>query len=138
MMNFSITPDWLFKTSKLVAYPATPNQFPWEYTQRTELRNPAGKEMSDYYGRSVSWYVNWGFTNERGLDTRINQPDVRFWLLKPLKDSLHPGGTRLETALDGSLPNDISAQAFLTQVRSVKRIDSKMKLEPFAVTVVSW
>jgi hypothetical protein len=51
---------------------------------------------------------------------------------------LHPGGTRLETALDGSLPNDISAQAFLTQVRSVKRIDGTMKLEPFAVTVVSW
>jgi hypothetical protein len=138
MMNFSTMPDWLFKTAKLVAYPAAPNQFTWVYTQRTELRNPTGKEMGDYYGRSVSWYVNCGFTNERGLDTRINQPDVRFWLLKPLKDSLHPGGTRLETALDGSLPNDISAQAFLTQVRSVKRIDGKMKLEPFAVTVVSW
>ena len=38
----------------------------WEYTQGTELRDPSGKELGDYYGRLVSWYVNGGFTDENG------------------------------------------------------------------------
>jgi hypothetical protein len=58
-------------------------------------------------------------------------------VLKLLKDSLHPPGTLVETSLDGSLSNDISARAFPTPVRSVKPIDNKVKSEPFLVTVVS-
>jgi hypothetical protein len=67
VMNFSTIPAWLFKTDKLVTYPADPNQVTWDYTQGTELRDPTGRELGDYYGRLVSWYVNGGFTDENGL-----------------------------------------------------------------------
>jgi hypothetical protein len=67
VMNFSTTPAWLWKTPKPVTYPADPNQVAWQYTQGTELRDPTGKELGDYYGRLVSWYVNGGFTDELGV-----------------------------------------------------------------------
>lgn len=67
VVNFSTMPAWLFRTDKPVAYPADPNQVTWNYTQGTELRDPSGKELGDYYGRLVSWYVNGGFTDENGV-----------------------------------------------------------------------
>jgi len=67
VMNFSTIPAWLFKTDKPVAYPGDPNQVTWDYTQGTELRDPTGKELGDYYGRLASWYVNGGFTDENGV-----------------------------------------------------------------------
>ena len=38
----------------------------WDYTQGTELRDPTGKELGDYYARLVSWYTKGGFTDEFG------------------------------------------------------------------------
>ncbi len=67
VMNFSTIPTWLFKTDKPVTYPNDPNQVVWDYTQGTELRDPSGKELGDYYARLVSWYVNGGFTDENGV-----------------------------------------------------------------------
>jgi hypothetical protein len=66
IVNFSTIPAWLFKTDKPVTYPADPNQVDWHYTQGTELRDPTGKEVGEYYARLVSWYVNGGFTDENG------------------------------------------------------------------------
>ncbi len=66
IMNFSTIPVWMFKTDKPVEYPADPNQVFWNYTQGTELRDPSGKELGDYYGRLVSWYTKGGFTDENG------------------------------------------------------------------------
>jgi len=67
ILNFSTIPTWLFKTDKAVAYPADPYQVAWDYTQGTELRDPSGKELGDYYARLVSWYVKGGFTDENGV-----------------------------------------------------------------------
>ncbi len=67
IMNFSTMPAWLFKTDKPVTHPADANQVTWDYTQGTELRDPSGKELGDYYARLVSWYVNGGFTDENGV-----------------------------------------------------------------------
>ena len=67
VMNFSTAPTWLFKTDKPSTYPADPYQVTWDYTQGTELRDPTGKELGDYYARLVSWYVNGGFTDENGV-----------------------------------------------------------------------
>jgi hypothetical protein len=67
VMNFSTMPAWLFKTDKPVSYPADPTKVFWDYTQGTELRDPSGKELGDYYARLVSWYVNGGFTDENGV-----------------------------------------------------------------------
>lgn len=66
ILNFSTIPAWLFKTPKPVSYPKDPNQVTWDYTQGTELRDPSGKELGDYYARLVSWYLNGGFTDELG------------------------------------------------------------------------
>ena len=67
VVNFSTIPAWLFRTDKPVAYPDDPNQVAWDYTQGTELRDPSGRELGDYYGRLASWYVNGGFTDENGV-----------------------------------------------------------------------
>jgi Glycosyl hydrolases family 39 len=56
----------MFKTDQPVKYPSDPNQVFWDYTKGTELRDPSGKELGDYFGRLVSWYVNGGFTDENG------------------------------------------------------------------------
>ncbi len=66
ILNFSTIPQWMFRTPKPVPYPDDPNQATWSYTQGTELRDPALKELGDYYARLVSWYVNGGFTDEAG------------------------------------------------------------------------
>lgn len=66
IINFSTIPAWMFKTDKPVQYPADPNQVFWNYTQGTELRDPSGKELGDYFGRLVSWYTRGGFTDENG------------------------------------------------------------------------
>jgi hypothetical protein len=66
ILNFSTTPEWMWITPQPVTYPADPNQVVWDYTQGTKLRDPSGKELGDYYGRLVSWYVNGGFTDEYG------------------------------------------------------------------------
>lgn len=66
VINFSTIPAWMFKTAAPVKYPDDPNQVFWNYTQGTELRDPSGKELGDYYGRLVSWYALGGFTDENG------------------------------------------------------------------------
>jgi len=66
IINFSTIPAWMFKTDKPVKYPTDPNQVFWTYTQGTELRDPTGKELGDYFGRLVSWYTQGGFTDENG------------------------------------------------------------------------
>jgi hypothetical protein len=67
ILNFSTMPAWLFKTERPITYPSDPNEVDWHYTQGTELRDPSGKEMGDYYARLVSWYANGGFTDENGV-----------------------------------------------------------------------
>ncbi len=66
MLNFSTTPQWMYKVEKPVPYPDDPNKPIWDYVQGTELRDPTMKEIGDYYGRVFSWYTNGGFTDEAG------------------------------------------------------------------------
>jgi len=66
IINFSTIPAWMFKTDRPVKYPDDPNQVFWDYTKGTELRDPSGKELGDYFGRLVSWYTKGGFTDENG------------------------------------------------------------------------
>ena len=66
ILNFSTMPAWLFKTHKPVTYPVDPAEPFWDYTQGTELVDPTGKQLGDYYGRLVSWYTKGGFTDENG------------------------------------------------------------------------
>jgi Glycosyl hydrolases family 39 len=79
IVNFSTIPAWLFKTDKPVTYPADPNKVFWDYTQGTELRDPSGKELGQYYARLVSWYVNGGFTDENGVRHDSGHHDSLPW-----------------------------------------------------------
>jgi hypothetical protein len=66
ILNFSTIPQWMFKTSEPVSYPADSNQVDWDYSQGTELRDPSMNELAEYYARVVGWYTNGGFTDENG------------------------------------------------------------------------
>ena len=66
ILNFSTIPAWMFVTPQPIAYPQDPDQFTWDYTKGSELRDPSLKELGDYYARLVSWYVRGGFTDEFG------------------------------------------------------------------------
>lgn len=66
IINFSTIPAWLFKTPQPITYPKDPNRVFWDYTQGTELVDPSGKALGDYYARLVSWYTRGGFTDENG------------------------------------------------------------------------
>jgi hypothetical protein len=46
VLNFSTTPQWMWKTDKPVAYPADPDQVTWTYTQGNELRISLGAPSS--------------------------------------------------------------------------------------------
>jgi hypothetical protein len=66
IINFSTIPAWMFKMDEPVKYPSDPNQVFWDYTKGTDLRDPTGKELGEYFGRLVSWYTQGGFTDENG------------------------------------------------------------------------
>lgn len=66
MLNFSTVPQWMFKTSYKFTFPPDPDEAVWTYVDGTELRDPTGKELADYYARVVSWYTKGGFTDEYG------------------------------------------------------------------------
>jgi hypothetical protein len=66
VLNFSTTPQWMWETPQPVTYPSDPDEPVWHYTQGTQLRDPIGKELGDYYARLVSWYTRGGFVDEYG------------------------------------------------------------------------
>ena len=95
VLDFSTTPQWMWKTSEPVAYPADPDQVTWTYTQGSELRDPSAAELAAYYGRLASWYARGGFTDELGREHRsghrfpiaywevLNEPDLEHKLTGP-------------------------------------------------------
>jgi hypothetical protein len=76
IIDFSVIPRWMFKTSVNVPMPADPDTLVWNYSNisgtpfnspgKVELADPTGKQIGDYYGRLVSWYTRGGFTDEDG------------------------------------------------------------------------
>jgi hypothetical protein len=70
----------MFKTAHPVAYPNDANEVSWSYEQGTELRDPSGKEVADYYARLVRWYtrgflsMNWG----KGM-SRAHHYKIDYW-----------------------------------------------------------
>jgi hypothetical protein len=69
IINFSTTPGWMWvlPAGTNYTYPEDINETDFSYNQGTQLRDPTMKEVSDYYARLVSWYVDGGFTDECGV-----------------------------------------------------------------------
>jgi hypothetical protein len=65
-LSMSTSPQWMWKTDKPVPYPNDPDQPYWQYTQGTELVDPSGKQIADYFVRLVQYYGKGGFTDECG------------------------------------------------------------------------
>jgi hypothetical protein len=95
VLDFSTTPQWMWKTKEPVTYPADPDEVTWTYTQGNELRDPSAAEIAAYYGRVASWYARGGFTDEQGKEHRsghrfpiaywevLNEPDLEHDLNGP-------------------------------------------------------
>ncbi|RCH55211.1 glycosyl hydrolase family 39 [Mucilaginibacter hurinus] len=65
-IDFSTIPQWMFKTTKPVPYPADPDEIAFNYTGGSEFRDSTLKEVTDYFVRVFSWYTQGGFTDELG------------------------------------------------------------------------
>ncbi|KAJ6620198.1 glycoside hydrolase superfamily [Mycena sp. CBHHK59/15] len=90
IINFSTIPAWMFKTDAPVTYPDDPNVVDFGYTQGTELVDPTGQQIADYYERLVSWYTLGGFTDELGVHhTSGYHFDIPFWEVLNEVDAEH-------------------------------------------------
>jgi hypothetical protein len=101
VLNFSTTPQWMWKTPEPVKYPADPDEVTWTYTQGRELRDPSARELAAYYARVASWYARGGFTDEVGREHRsghryaipwwevLNEPDLEHQLDAPAYTRLY-------------------------------------------------
>jgi len=63
------------------------------------------------------------------MDWRTDEPNARFWVLKLIKDSFHPGDQLVETTVDSG---DVAAQAFLTP-RGRKLLLANKRNRPVAI-----
>ena len=80
IINFSTTPDWMWINESPYTYPEDINVTDFSYNNGTQLRDPTLKEVSDYYGRLVSWYSKGGFTDECGVYHNSDYHfDIEFW-----------------------------------------------------------
>ncbi|KAJ7918857.1 hypothetical protein B0H13DRAFT_2433847 [Mycena leptocephala] len=132
VINFSTIPAWMFKTDTPVTYPDDPNAVDFGYTQGTELVDPTGQQIADYYERLVSWYTLGGFTDELGgQHTSGYHFDIPFWevlnevdfehsttpedytirlmVIKTIRNNLSPGTKSMLNELSVILPNDNDA-----------------------------
>lgn len=81
IINFSTTPDWMWNiTESDYSYPADVNAVDFAYNNGTQLRDPSFQEVSNYYSRLVSWYVDGGFIDECGVyHTSEHHYDIEYW-----------------------------------------------------------
>jgi len=68
VLNFSTIPQWMFKSDHVPPVPEDPHQIVWDYEQGTELVDPSGKQVGEYYARLVSWYNRGAFKDELGKE----------------------------------------------------------------------
>jgi hypothetical protein len=95
VVNFSITPAWMWKTGSVVKYPEDPYQTCWNYNQGKQLRDTTMKELSGYFARLLSWYTRGGFTDELGkFHKSVHFYKIPYWevLNEPdLEHNISPG-----------------------------------------------
>ncbi|WP_069385773.1 hypothetical protein [Cellulosimicrobium cellulans] len=65
--NFATIPHWMFVGGDQVEVDDDPTANEWGYEVGTELRDPTGAEVADYFFRLASWYIAGGFTDENGV-----------------------------------------------------------------------
>jgi hypothetical protein len=112
VLNFSTTPQWMWVTPKPVSYPSNPDEPVWNYTQGTELRDPTGKELADYYARLIGWYTRGGFVDENGKRHESGHHyKVDWWEVLNEPDSEHRLGPKLYTEIYDDIVSGIRSVA---------------------------
>jgi len=109
VLNFSTIPQWMYQTEKPVSYPDDPDAPVWDYEQGTELRDPSGKEVADYYGRLLAWYTKGGFTDEMGArrDSGYHY-SIPYWEVLNEVDSEHRFSPQAYTRLYDAIVSEMA------------------------------
>lgn len=80
VMTFSTTPQWMWKADWYSGTPANPDTEEWGYNAGTELKDPTGKQLGEYYARLFQWYTRGGFNDEFGKTfTSGHRYDFNYW-----------------------------------------------------------
>jgi hypothetical protein len=66
VFTVSTIPTWMFLDADPGPIPASPDTAVWNYEAGTELRDPSGQQLADYFARVAGWYATGGFTDEAG------------------------------------------------------------------------
>lgn len=110
ILNFSTIPAWMFVTEEPVAYPDDPDQPTWTYTQGSDLRDPSGKEVGEYYARLLSWYTRGGFTDELGQRHESGHHfSVPYWEVMNEPDLEHDPSPEAYTRLYDAIVREMRA-----------------------------
>ncbi len=72
------------------------------------------RQQIDIVGESQLVGFPTQFPSVSMMDWTTNQPNARYWILKLLKDTFHPGDKMVETDLSATYSADVDAQAFVT------------------------
>ena len=109
VLNFSTIPQWMYKTEKPVSYPDDPDAPVWDYEQGTELSDPSGKEVADYYARLLAWYTKGGFTDEMGArkDSGYHY-SIPYWEVLNEVDSEHRFSPQAYTRLYDAIVSEMA------------------------------
>ena len=127
ILDFSTIPAWMFKTDTPIKYTQDPNRFSLEYGGGTELVDPTGQQVADYYARIVSWYTKGGFTDENGSYHRSGYHyDLSWWGVLNEVDVEHD-----------TTPQEYGAR-YDAIVTAIRRVNPKMKFVGMALGLPSF
>jgi hypothetical protein len=100
VINYSTIPVWMWKTKARVEYPKEADGLMWDYNQGTELRDPSGKEVGEYFARLLSYYTKGGFTDELGKFHKSKYHyNIPYWEVLNEPDLEHKVSPQLYTKL---------------------------------------
>lgn len=116
VINFSTTPEWMWKTDAPAKYADDPYQVSWDYRDGTILRDTTMKELADYYARLFSWYTKGGFTDELGKFHKSNH-----YYTIPYWEVLN------EPDLEHNIPVNVYTKMYDAIVAELKKISPSTK-----------
>ena len=101
VMTFSTTPQWMWKSDWYSGAPANPDTEEWAYNAGTELKDPSGRQLGEYFRRVFQWYTQGGFTDENGKKffsshyykfpywEVLNEPEVEHYINPTLYNTIY-------------------------------------------------
>jgi len=66
VFTMSTIPTWMFREADPGPLPTSPDEAMWNYEAGSDLRDPTGDEVAEYFARVAGWYSAGGFVDELG------------------------------------------------------------------------